>query len=254
MERFAGRVAVVTGARAGIGEAISRALVSYGILVVGLARNEDKLKELEKELSGAKGKFYGIKTDLRSEEEIVKAFKWTEKHVGGVDILINNAGVSTRTRVLDGNMEIWRNMFDVNVFAVGICTREAVRSMKTRGVTDGNIINVNSVTGHEVSTLMSQSVYSATKHVLTILTEAMRRELVEGNSTIRVSSVSPGRVMTEMIAPGGVIRATDRGPTLDCPSVADAVMYVLATPSHVQISEMIVRPVGDLTHRFPKQI
>ncbi|XP_046673601.1 farnesol dehydrogenase-like isoform X1 [Homalodisca vitripennis] len=254
MDRWQGRVAMVTGARTGIGEAISRALVSYGVLVVGLARNEERLKELEKEMAGQKGKFYGIKTDLTIEEEILSAFRWTEQHVGGIDILVNNAGVSTRTRVLDGEINIWRNMFEVNVYAVGICTREAVKSMRARGVKDGHIVNINSVTGHIVSTLLSQSVYSATKHALSLLTEAMRKELVESNSTIRVSSVSPGRVMTEMIAPKGVIRAKDRGPVLDCPSVADAVIYVLSTPPNVQISEVIVRPVGDLTHRFPKQI
>lgn len=98
MDRWAGKVALVTGASVGIGAAISRSLVDYNVKVVGLARRLDKLQELAAELG--KDHFYPIECDVKKEEDILRAFKWAEEKLSGVDILVNNAGVSTKSSII----------------------------------------------------------------------------------------------------------------------------------------------------------
>lgn len=93
MERWVGKIAIVTGASSGIGEAISKAFAAAGCHVVGLARREDRLNNITEELSGVKGSFSGVKCDVRNEENILNAFKFTEDKFGGVDVLVNNSGL-----------------------------------------------------------------------------------------------------------------------------------------------------------------
>lgn len=93
MHRWKGKVAVVTGASAGIGAAISEALVKEGVIVIGLARRVHKIEELAHHLSNATGKLYGIECDLESEDNITNAFAQVERVHGGVDVLVNNAGI-----------------------------------------------------------------------------------------------------------------------------------------------------------------
>nr|CAD7575085.1 unnamed protein product [Timema californicum] len=100
MNRWKGRVALVTGASAGIGEAIAKALVKQGMKVVGLARSFDRMKNYEKELEGEPGKFYPIKADMTKEEDLLAAFKWVSENLDGVDVLVNNAGVAFEARLL----------------------------------------------------------------------------------------------------------------------------------------------------------
>nr|CAD7399815.1 unnamed protein product [Timema poppensis] len=106
MNRWKGRVALVTGASAGIGEAIAKALVKQGMKVVGLARSLDRMKNYEKELEGEPGKFYPIKADMTKEEDLLAAFKWVSENLEGVDVLVNNAGVAFEARLL-GNLFIF---------------------------------------------------------------------------------------------------------------------------------------------------
>nr|CAD7457017.1 unnamed protein product [Timema tahoe] len=146
MNRWKGRVALVTGASAGIGEAIAKALVKQGMKVVGLARSLDRMKvnDYEKELEGEPGKFYPIKADMTKEEDLLAAFKWVSENLDGVDVLVNNAGVAFEARLLDGKTDQWRQILETNILGLNICTREAYQSMKSRGVDDGHIIHINS--------------------------------------------------------------------------------------------------------------
>nr|CAD7586849.1 unnamed protein product [Timema genevievae] len=146
MNRWKGRVALVTGASAGIGEAIAKALVKQGMKVVGLARSLDRMKvnNYEKELEGEPGKFYPIKADMTKEEDLLAAFKWVSENLDGVDVLVNNAGVAFEARLLDGKTDQWRQILETNILGLNICTREAYQSMKSRGVDDGHIIHINS--------------------------------------------------------------------------------------------------------------
>nr|CAD7198837.1 unnamed protein product [Timema douglasi] len=144
-------------------------------------------QELKDEVQGTPGKLHPIKCDITSEEDILAAFEWTKKHLNGVDILVNNAGVGTNQTLIENTTSELRKILDVNVLGLSICTREAVKSMRERGVDDGHIIHINSIAGHYIIDVPSVHFYSGSKHAVTVLTEGLRRELVKINSHIRVT-------------------------------------------------------------------
>ncbi|XP_021929710.1 farnesol dehydrogenase-like [Zootermopsis nevadensis] len=234
MERWSGRVAVVTGASSGIGAAIAEELVKKGLKVVGLARRQERIQELSKSLKSAKGKLYAVKCDVSKESDVQGAFKWVKDNLGGVDILVNNAAAGYDTSLINGSTEEMKKMLDLNVLGLSVCTKEALQSMKERGVDDGHIIHINSLAGH-MPPGEKYAIYYATKHAVTALTEGLRRELVKQNSKIRVTSLSPGLVKTEM-PPQAFL---DACPYLNAEDIADGVLYVLGTPPHVQVLELI---------------
>lgn len=247
MERWAGRVAVVTGASSGIGASIAESLAREGMVVVGLARRKNRLQDSAEALSIAKGKLYPVQCDVCNEEEILEAFRWIRNHLGAIDVLINNAGVAHFANIISGDTEGFRRILDVNVLAVAICTREAVANMRARRV-DGHIININSVSGHYIpSTGKHLSLYPSSKYAMTAMTEVVRRELISAKTNIKVTSLSPGLVQTEIMeATDWVENVADHdAPSLQAKDIADAVLYVLGTPPNVQITELTIRPVGE---------
>ncbi|KAJ8964931.1 hypothetical protein NQ317_015397 [Molorchus minor] len=231
MDRWVGKVAVVTGASSGIGAAVAEQLVENGLKVVGLARREDVLIDLAHKLTGKKGKLYPIKTDVSKEGDIMNAFKWTKENVGPVHILVNTAGMLKVGNTLsDGDAETWRNTFDVNVLGLCISTREAVRDMKANNV-DGHIIHINSLAGHNVYNLSGFNVYSASKY----------------------ANLSPGLVLTDILPAGysDIVKTMKKeNRILYAQDIADAIIYALSTPPHVQIQELTIRPILD--PNFPK--
>ncbi|CAG2123266.1 unnamed protein product, partial [Medioppia subpectinata] len=126
-----GRVALVTGSSVGIGRAIASSLVEHGLKVVGCARNIDQLNELESELKAKKlkGSFKAIKCDLRQESDIKAMFEEIGSSFGRIDICINNAGLAKDAPLITGDTESWREMLDVNVTALSVCTRESIKLM-----------------------------------------------------------------------------------------------------------------------------
>jgi len=239
MERWSGRVAVVTGASSGIGAAIAAELTKKGLKVVGLARRVDRMEELSRSLESEPGKLYAVKCDIGNESDVLAAFKWIKDNLGGVDILINNAAVATDTSLTGGSTEELKKMLDVNVLALSVCTMQAFQSMKERGVDEGHIIHINSMAGH-IPPREYYAMYFATKHAVTALTEGLRRELVKLKSKIRVTSLSPGLVKTEMPPP----QFLENSPYLNPEDIADGVLYVLGTPPHVQVLELSIIPNG----------
>nr|CAD7255833.1 unnamed protein product [Timema shepardi] len=236
MERWSGKVALVTGASSGIGAAIAQELVRHGLKVVGLARRVERVEELAAGLKSAPGKLYAVKADISKEEDIIAAFDWIKKNLGGVDILVNNAGLGT-TEVLSNIGDASWRVLDVNVKGLCISTREALKSMKERGVNDGHIIHINSVLGHSLPSTMPVSIYHASKYAVTVLTEGLRRELVQLGSKTKITSVSPGLVETEIadaLGPEIKERIYANNPCLQAKDIADAVIYTLGTPPHVQ--------------------
>nr|XP_046486135.1 farnesol dehydrogenase-like isoform X2 [Neodiprion pinetum] len=246
MDRWVGKIAVVTGASSGIGAAIAEALVKEGIIVVGVARRLDNLKALSASLKGAKGKLYAKQCDVTKEDELLGTFEWVNTELGGIDILVNNAGVWSTNRVIDGNIKEFRKLLDLNVLASAVSLQEAVASMQRRNVA-GHIININSVAGHWLPGQAS-SLYPATKHAITTITETVRRELSLANSKIKITSVSPGFVKTDIMRASGVANHEqffDNLPHLQPKSVVDAVLYILGTPEDVQVMELTLCPVGE---------
>ncbi|XP_064110945.1 dehydrogenase/reductase SDR family member 11-like [Macrobrachium nipponense] len=248
MERWRGRVALVTGASAGIGAAICEKLVSYGMVVIGAARNVQKIQDLSRELKEQPGKLVAVKCDLTKDEDIASLFAFIKEEHQGVDVCINNAGMSRNHSLLEGNTEEWREMLDINVVALCHCTREAVKSMRDRGVNDGHIIHISSVCGHVVFDYPNIHFYTATKFAVTALTEGLRQELRNLKSNIRVSTISPGLVKTEfferMTQSQSVHDIYSSQPHISSSDVASSVCHALAAPPHVQIHEIIVQPVG----------
>ncbi|XP_038942294.1 dehydrogenase/reductase SDR family member 11 isoform X4 [Rattus norvegicus] len=224
MERWRDRLALVTGASGGIGAAVARALVQQGLKVVGCARTVGNIEELAAECksAGYPGTLIPYRCDLSNEEDILSMFSAVRSQHSGVDICINNAGMARPDSLLSGSTSGWKDMFNVNVLALSICTREAYQSMKERNVDDGHIININSMCGHRVPPQSVIHFYSATKYAVTALTEGLRQELLEAQTHIRATCLRPE-------------------------DVAEAVIYVLSTPPHVQVGDIQMRPTEQVT-------
>ncbi|KAJ8932633.1 hypothetical protein NQ314_014563 [Rhamnusium bicolor] len=180
MDRWVGKVAIVTGASSGIGAAIAEQLLVW-------QEEKDRLDQLAKKLSGKKGKLFPVKTDLTKEEDILNAFKWTKENLGPIHILINNAGYAETGYITDGDTELWNKIFQLNVIGLSIATREAVKDMKANNV-DGHIIHINSLAGHRVVNFRA-SVYQASKFSVTALAETLRLELNSLKLKIKITVI-----------------------------------------------------------------
>ncbi|XP_017889793.1 farnesol dehydrogenase-like [Ceratina calcarata] len=244
MDRWIGKVAVVTGASAGIGAAITKQLVSHGMVVAGLARRVEKIKELEQSLEECSGKLYAIECDVSNEESVTAAFAWVQENLGSVNVLVNNAGISKESSLIDGNPEDWRAVFDVNVLGLCLCTKEAVRLMREAGG-EGVVINVNSFAGERVPFIPGFSVYPASKRAITALAQTLRHELT--GTQIRVTGISPGLVATELMVSYSTYseEALASFPTLDPEDVATAAIFILSCAPHVVVQDIVLRPLGE---------
>lgn len=143
---------------------------------MGAARRSELIEERAKTLSGKKGKLHAFKADVSKEEDILKLFEWTTKNIGLVHILVNNAGISKTSNLTEGKTEDWKAVLDINVLALSIATREAVKIMKTNNI-NGHIIHINSYLGHTITMGARLNMYGASKFAVTALTETLRQEL-----------------------------------------------------------------------------
>ncbi|XP_031628689.1 farnesol dehydrogenase [Contarinia nasturtii] len=250
MDRWNEKTAVVTGASSGIGAAIVLDLLKAGVNVVGLARRKERIDALREKIpaNSANGKLYAIKCDLTQESDIKSAFNWIESNLGGTDILVNNAGIIKTMNLLDpNNTDNLRESIDTNVLAVVLASREAFQSMKKRHI-NGHIIHINSCAGHKIPYFVgmypSFNIYPSTKFAVTAMTEVMRQELQNFGTKIKVTSISPGAVKTEIFKPE-ILELIQNIPFLDPEDVSQAVMYALATREHVQVHELIIKPIGE---------
>ncbi|KAJ8943899.1 hypothetical protein NQ318_019507 [Aromia moschata] len=190
-----------------------------------------------------------LNVDVSKEDDIVRAFAWIKDNLGPVHILVNNAGIACGKRLLDGDSEAWRNIFQVNVLGLCIATREAIKDMKAHNI-NGHIIHINSILGHQVFNFPGISVYPGSKFAVTALAEVLRLELNSEKSKIKITSISPGLVETDIIPPQ--MKETENYKNmikekiiLPPEDIADGVIYALSTPPHVQIQELTIRPVTE---------
>ncbi|KAH8382059.1 hypothetical protein KR009_001592, partial [Drosophila setifemur] len=248
MNRWLNRVAVVTGASSGIGAACCRDLVAKGMVVVGLARREQRLQELKSSLPAEQAdRFHGRSCDVTNEQQVIDAFAWIDRDLGGADVLVNNAGIVRRINITDeGNSDDLRAILDTNVLGVTWCTRQMFRSLQRRKVLDGHVVLINSVAGHKVPVVegFSLNMYAPSKHAITALTEVLRQEFMNQGSQTKITSISPGAVDTE-IFDKSLVENSSGMPMLRSEDVADAVSYCIQTPPNVQIHELTIKPVGE---------
>ncbi|XP_060533935.1 farnesol dehydrogenase-like [Cylas formicarius] len=243
LDGWEGKMAVVTGASSGIGAAIVKRLLSEGLVVVGLSRRTVLAKDVEGDDPNRKGKFVYFKCDVTDEKNVVEVFDKINCAVGPIHALINNAGVMFETDLIDGDAELWRKTFDTVVLSKCIVTREAIKSMNAHNMA-GQIIHMNSVLGHVVYDIPKMNVYPATQYAITALTETLRLELIAKGSKIKVTSLSPGPVDTPMLGSSEAVKSSLHQ-LLRPEDVANAIVYILSTPPHVQVQELTIRPVGE---------
>ncbi|XP_014357237.2 farnesol dehydrogenase-like [Papilio machaon] len=243
MERWSNKTAVVTGASAGIGAAVCLSLANSGMQVVGLARRPELVEKLKQNITG-KGAIYSRKCDVSSIVDIKAAFTWVDEKLGGTDVLINNAGVLYYPGFISdsGDKTITAEeisaTIDINFKGLVICTKFAIASMNKRNI-DGHIININSVAGHYIPSVAGYNVYPSTKHAVTAFTSSLLGELADCKHRIKVTSLSPGLVATDMAGK----HVPEDIPMLQPSDVADAILYVLSTPPHVNIEELTIGSV-----------
>ncbi|KAL7634971.1 UNVERIFIED_CONTAM: hypothetical protein RMT77_013956 [Armadillidium vulgare] len=256
MEKWKGRVAMVTGASSGIGAAICEDLVKHGMKVVGAARRIEKMQELGEKLRNEKGTFLPVECDVTKDEDIYNLFDEIKKTFGGVDVCVNNAGIEgCGLDLLNGKPEEWRQITNVNVIALCLCSKLTVNSLKERGLDDGHIINISSNGAHKVLPVGSFHFYTGTKFAVRAISEGLRQELQAANSGIKLSVVSPGLVKTEILdqsteKPGFAKQIFELNTSLKSEDIAHSVSQILSAPPYMEVLDMIVAPRGGLKLDF----
>ena len=229
---LAGKVAIVTGGTRGIGRAIASSLVKAGVQVAITARREKDLAEATSQLN-KHGKAAGYVCDVRDYEHVRSTFARITEDFGGVDILINNAGIGIFSSVEAMSVEDFRAVLETNVFGVFYCCHEAIPLMKRRG--GGYIINISSLAGANPHANMAA--YNASKFGLNGFSEALMQEV--RHEGIKVSYIMPGSVNTEF---GGDEPSDTKSWQLQPDDVAKVVMDLLEYPDRALPSRVEIRP------------
>jgi len=236
-----GKVAAITGASSGIGEATAFALAGAGAKVSLAARRADRLEALAGKLGD---QALAVEADITDEAQARAFIQRTKDELGSVDILVNNAGVMLLGLLLMQEGDDWRRMIEVNQLGLLYCSHEALKTMTEQG--GGHIVNVSSVAGRIAA--MGSAVYNMTKWGVTGFSEALRQEGVHVN--VRVTCVEPGFVDTELQGHNTnpmVVKATEKmrdeiGEILQAEDIAEAILYAVSQPPHVSVNEVLVRP------------
>ena len=241
----AGRVAVVTGASSGIGEATARTLAADGYRVALLARRADRINALAEELSNGS---VAITADVTDRDSLVAAARRVQDALGGADVLVNNAGVMLLGPFDAGQRVDYRQMVEVNLLGAITATEVFLDQLKNGAAErGGDIINISSVAGRTARA--GNGVYAATKWGLNGWSESLRQELLPD---VRVTLIEPGVVATEL--PNHITHAeTKQGvdqlysqAEVTAEDVADIIAFSLSRPRRLAINEVLLRPAGQL--------
>lgn len=243
-----GKVALVTGASSGIGEATALCLAEAGANVAMSARRAERLQGLVDKIEAMGGKALAIPGDMTKEEDARKAVKATIAGLGKLDILVNSAGVMQAGGIENCDTDLYRQVIDINLMGTVYTCAEAVPHMLEQG--GGDIITISSLAGRKGGPMTSA--YSASKHAVNFFTDGMRQEL--GDRNVRVCTLMPGATETEVgdnikdpnwrtaiqkhVAKEGAVKPRDIG---------EAIVFILGMPRRTNISEISIRPTIDTT-------
>lgn len=202
-----------------------------GAKVVLAGRNKDKLQNVANQLAQDSVKV--VPTDVTNKEEVDELMKIAQQTFGGLDIVINSAGQMLSSKITDYQVDEWDSMIDVNIKGTLYTAQAALPTMLEQS--SGHLINIASISGFEVT--KSSTIYSATKAAVHTITQGLEKELAK--TGVKVTSISPGMVDTAITA---AYNPSDRK-KLDPQDIAEAVLYALTQPKHVNVNEITVRPV-----------
>jgi NADP-dependent 3-hydroxy acid dehydrogenase YdfG len=225
-------VLVITGASTGIGAATAERAVEFGMRVVLAARSEDKLQALAERLGGDE-KAIAVRCDVTSWEDQQALVAAATDRFGRMDAYFANAGFGAKRGFLEESVEHWRSMIDTNVLGAALSIRASLAHFRKLG--RGHLILTSSVAGRRA---LPGSLYSATKHAVTAMGEALRQEIAD--TEIRMTLIEPGMVDTPFFEnrPSGALEPDD---------IARAVMFALTQPAHVDVNEILIRPIHQPT-------
>jgi len=237
------KVAIITGASGGIGRATALALSKAGAKVAIGARRTDRLEELKNEIKQNGGEAISQKLDVTKKSECDSFADAVLQKWGSIDILVNNAGLMPLSFVKNLKVDEWDRMIDVNIRGVLYCTAAVISHMREKK--SGHIVNISSVAGRIV--FPAGSVYCATKYAVAAFSEGLRQEL-SVRSNIRVTCIEPGVVATELTntitdeSLQGFVENAKKMKTLQAEDIANAILYAVESPNHVNVNEILIRP------------
>lgn len=235
---LSGRTAVVTGASSGIGLAVAQSLARAGMNLVLGARSAEKLDAAARALGGVAT---AVVTDVTSEADTAALVRAAVDLHGGIDVLVANAGVYIGGEFAGGDLHEFLHLIDTNVGGVIRTVHAALEHMVRAGT--GDIVITSSISGHQA--IYWEPVYTASKHAVQALTHALRRQLV--GSGVRVGAVAPGIVLNDLWKVSddeAVAAGVEAGTGLRSEDVADAVVYMLTRPRHVNIRDLVLLPTN----------
>jgi NADP-dependent 3-hydroxy acid dehydrogenase YdfG len=240
---LAGKVALVTGASSGIGAATATALAGAGAAVAIGARRRDRLDALAAELRDGGATVLQLDLDVTDEAQCRAAVARTREELGGLDVLVNNAGVMLLGTIVGADPDDWRRMIQTNVMGVMYMSHAAIEGMVEQG--SGDIVNMSSVAGRQAR--VGAGVYNASKWAVNAFSESLRQEVTQRG--VRIGLVEPGAVATELTdhitqpdAKAASVEMYTSMRALQADDIARAVLYLVTQPPHVAVNEVLVRP------------
>jgi NADP-dependent 3-hydroxy acid dehydrogenase YdfG len=245
--RLAGKVALVTGASSGIGEATALALAAEGAAVAIGARRADRLEALADKISADGGRALTLDLDVTQEQQAHDAVGRTRADLGGLDIVVNNAGVMLLGPILDADTSDWRRMIETNVLGLMYVTHAALPGLVEQG--SGDIVQVSSVAGRLARE--GSGGYNASKWAVNAFSESLRQEVTARG--VRVTLVEPGAVATELSdhithaeSKQRVKERVTKMRPLQSADIAAGVVYAVTQPPHVSVNEVLIRPTDQV--------
>ena len=241
-----GRKVLITGGSSGIGEATATAMAAEGAAVAVGARRKERLDELATKIEGDGGTAVAIEADITDEDKARQLVEGAAEALGGLDCLVNNAGVMLLGPLQGADPSEWRQMIEVNCLGLLYCTHYALPLMRDGG--GGDVVNVSSVAGRIAA--LGSGVYNMTKWGVVGYSESLRQE--GALIGVRVTCVEPGFVDTELQGHNKhpmVLEQLEKmreqtGKALEAVDIANAIVYAASQPKHVSVNEILVRPSG----------
>ena len=239
-----GKVAVITGASSGIGEATALSLAQAGVKLVLAARREERLEALARKIKGMEGEAVVFAADLRDAAKAEACIEKAAQAFGRLDILVNNAGTMLLSPIDRAEPSDWQSMIEINLLSLMYTSRAALIKMRAQG--SGHIVNISSVAGRSAGPTAGG--YNASKWGVNGFSEALRREAHRDG--IRVTVIEPGVVATELTEhiPDEETRTNYEARVgemepLESEDVAAAIFYAVTQPRRVNVNEILIRPL-----------